>query len=70
VNGSADVNLEGGKVVVGDSRSQKATEADIACALNVVATDDTRCHRAHVTVCGDARQLPKCGLARGGGLWG
>lgn len=35
----------------------QATEADIACALNVVATDDTRCHRAHVTVCGDARQL-------------
>ncbi|BGP46894.1 hypothetical protein JCM10450v2_002745 [Rhodotorula kratochvilovae] len=35
----------------------QATEADITCALNVVATDDTRCHRAHVTVCGDARQL-------------
>jgi hypothetical protein len=72
VNGSADVNLEGGKVVVGDSRSQKdgsvkdsGTEADIACALNVVATDDTRCHRAHVTVCGDARQLASdVGLGR------
>ncbi|GAA6057525.1 hypothetical protein JCM3770_000567 [Rhodotorula araucariae] len=35
----------------------QATEADITCALNAVATDDTRCHRAHVTVCGDARQL-------------
>ncbi|GAA5975720.1 hypothetical protein JCM10908_005257 [Rhodotorula pacifica] len=35
----------------------QATEADIACALNVVTTDDTRCHRAHVTVCGDSRQL-------------
>ncbi|BGP06863.1 hypothetical protein JCM10049v2_002691 [Rhodotorula toruloides] len=35
----------------------QATEPDIACALNVVATDDSRCHRAHVTVCGDPKQL-------------
>ncbi|GAA5934856.1 hypothetical protein JCM3775_001658 [Rhodotorula graminis] len=35
----------------------QATESDIVPALNAVATDDTRCHRAHVTVCGDARQL-------------
>ncbi|GAA5969919.1 hypothetical protein JCM11641_008085 [Rhodosporidiobolus odoratus] len=35
----------------------QASEADIGCALAVVATDDTRCSSAHVTVCGDYKQL-------------
>ncbi|GAA5852569.1 hypothetical protein JCM8547_002548 [Rhodosporidiobolus lusitaniae] len=35
----------------------QATETDIGCALAVVATDDTRSRRAHVTICGDPCQL-------------
>ncbi|GAA5835798.1 hypothetical protein JCM11251_007429 [Rhodosporidiobolus azoricus] len=35
----------------------QATEMDLGCALSVVATNDTRCKRAHVTICGDYRQL-------------
>ncbi|GAA6027874.1 hypothetical protein JCM8097_001759 [Rhodosporidiobolus ruineniae] len=35
----------------------QATETDVACALSVVATDDSRCGRAHVTICGDPQQL-------------
>ncbi|GAA5858396.1 hypothetical protein JCM1840_001183 [Sporobolomyces johnsonii] len=35
----------------------QATESDLACAYAAVATDPTRSHPAHITICGDARQL-------------
>ncbi|GAA5904478.1 hypothetical protein JCM6882_008919 [Rhodosporidiobolus microsporus] len=35
----------------------QATEMDLGCALSVVATNDSLSQRAHVTICGDYRQL-------------
>lgn len=35
----------------------QASEPDLACALSIVATDYSFASAAHVTICGDARQL-------------
>jgi hypothetical protein len=35
----------------------QATEPDLACALSIVTTDHGICSPAHVTICGDSRQL-------------